>query len=468
MATASPPSSPPAAPPPGLPGGPVRRVRSRGATRLLLGGALGLVALVVLLVLFAGGGGATYQLIFAEAGQLVLGDQVQVGGVPVGSVTKIGLTKDFKAKVTIHVNSSLTPLHAGTTAEVRVPSLSSVANRYIALSPGPNNSPALAGGATLPASATREVTDLDALFNAFNPATRKGLQQVLQGSAEQYVGQSRNLAASTEYFGPSLTASAHVFSELSSDQSAFTGFLVEAAKALTTIAARKEQLTDLIGHADQTFQAIGSEQSSLAAGLRKLPVVLENGNRTFSELPDALGALRQLVDVSKPDTKTLANFFAKLTPLVTTATPVLANFSQAISKPGANNDLTDAVSELPKLARELSTASPDGVKALQESAPITAFFGPYAPDLLGTLRTFGETTAYYDAVGHFLRLTSVTPAFKLGEKDELKPSSSAEALANLKTGQLRRCPGAATLPASDGSSPFTDSELLSCEPSEVP
>ena len=114
---------------------------------------------------------------------------MQVGGVPVGSVTNIILTHDFKARITIHVDSSLTPLHEGTTSQVRVPSLSSVANRYIALTPGPNNNPALwPAGSTLPASATREVVDLDQLFNTLNPKTRKGLQQVIQGSAEQYVG----------------------------------------------------------------------------------------------------------------------------------------------------------------------------------------------------------------------------------------------------------------------------------------
>jgi hypothetical protein len=35
-------------------------------------------------------------------------------------------------------------------------------------------------------------------------------------------------------------------------------------------------------------------------------------------------------------------------------------------------------------------------------------------------------------------------------------------------GQRRRCPGAATAPAADGSSPFVDGELLSCDPTEVP
>jgi len=52
--------------------------------------------------------------VFAEGDQLVKGDQVQVGGVPVGSIENIALTSNFKALITIHVDSSLTPLHQGT------------------------------------------------------------------------------------------------------------------------------------------------------------------------------------------------------------------------------------------------------------------------------------------------------------------------------------------------------------------
>ena len=196
MATTSPPSPPAAPQPPGPAGGaatPARASRG-GATRWIAVGALGVVVLIAAYLVFGSGGGATYKLEMGDASQLVRGDQVQVGGVPVGSVTEIELTPNFKALVTINVESSLTPLHQGTTAEVRVPSLSSVANRYIALSPGPNSNPALADNATLPASSTKEVTDLDQLFNALNPRTLKGLQQFIQGNAAQYVGRARRSA----------------------------------------------------------------------------------------------------------------------------------------------------------------------------------------------------------------------------------------------------------------------------------
>ena len=304
---------------------------------------------------------------------------MQVGGVPVGSVTDIVLTQDFKARITIHVDSSLTPLHEGTVAQVRVPSLATVANRYIALTPGPNNTPAAGRRSTLPASATREVVDLDQLFNTLNPKTRKGLQQVIQGFAEQYAGASRAFGVSAEYTPAALSATDHFFSELVRDQPVFTSFLVETAKAVTTIGARSEQLTDLIENADTTFQAIGSQQSSLARGLRELPVALRQGNRTFADLPSTFAALTKLVNASKPTSKPLAKFFPRLRSLlVATATPV-HNFSLAFNRPGPNNDLTDWANALPALAKALTTASPSTVTALRESVPITAVFGPYTP-----------------------------------------------------------------------------------------
>jgi len=393
---------------------------------------------------------------------------VQVGGVPVGSVKDIALTHDFKARVTIHIDSSLVPLHEGTTAQVRVPSLSSVANRYIALSPGPNNNRALAAGATLPGSATKEVVDLDQLFNTLDKKTRKGLQGFIQGTAEQYAGAGRSLGQSTEYFAPALNSTAHFFSELVRDQPTFTSFLVETAKAVTTIGARKEQLTDLIENANKTFTAIGSHQSQLAQGLRELPVTLRQGNRTFAELPSTFAALKKLVDTSRPTTKPLTELLAHLRPLLTTATPAVHNFNLVANRAGPNNDLTDLARALPALAQALSTSSPSTVRSLQESVPITAFFGPYAPDLAGTLRTFGQAASYYDANGHYARITPVLPDFAAGANNTLTPTTPQGALAGLKTGQLRRCPGAATQPAADGSSPFVDGELLSCDPTQTP
>jgi phospholipid/cholesterol/gamma-HCH transport system substrate-binding protein len=469
MATTVPPR-PPASPPPPSPAPPplARPPRRANTTRIAAFGALAAVVVILLVVALGGGGGSTYQLIYANSGQLVRGDQVQVGGVPVGSVNNITLLHNYQVRITIHVNSSLTPLHEGTTSEIREPSLSSVANRYIALSPGPNNRPALPNGATLPITSSHGEVDLDQFFGIFNPSTRKGLQQLIRGFAEQYSGAGAALQTDSIYFPPALAALDHVIAEFGREQPTFTSFLIETAKATTTLADRSGQLTELISHADTTFAALASQQSNLKTTLKELPVSFKAGNRAFEELPPTLADLTKLVNVSKPNTKQLAPFFSKLRGLVNNATPVVSDLNEAISKPGPNNDLTEVALALPSLAQALTTASPNGVRAAEESLPITSLFGPYSPDLQGLLRDFGQVAGYYDANGHYARVAGLFPDFELGANNTLKPANPSQVLQGLKTGQLRRCPGSATQPAADGSSPFTDNGALGCDSTETP
>ncbi len=477
VATTTPPP-PPVRPPLPPPGGGGRvpeppRLASpppRSASRWVAGGALAVVVAAVVYLVFFGGGGATYKFELENDSQLVLGDQVQVGGVPVGSVTAITLTHDYHAAlITIHIEGSLVPLHRGTTAQVRVPSLTTVAGRYVSLSPGPNNEPTLPPGSTLPAGSGEGTTDLDQLFDTLNPRTRKGLQEYFVGESEEYAGASQAFGTDLEYFGPFLSSADHIFAELNKDQRTFANFLVYSAKALTTLAAHREELTNLVSNGEQGLGALGAEQSSLQRGVAQLPTALQQGNRAFAQLPSTFAALRKLATVAGPDTKTLAPLFAKLTPLVHEAGPVLRDLSVALSKPGPSNDLTDSALAMPTLAQELASGSPADVKALQESVPVTAFFGPYAPDLEGFVRTFGTSAGYYDANGQYARISAVFNNFKVGANNTLTPTSPQEGLQGLHSRELRRCPGAGATPSpADGSAPFTDEGKLSCDPGEVP
>ena len=100
---------------------------------------------------------------------------------------------------------------------------------------------------------------------------------------------------------------------------------------------------------------------------------------------------------------------------------------------------------------------------------MTAFFGPYAPDLEGFVRTFGTTAGYYDANGQYARLSPVFNNFKVGPGNTLTPDHRAGRPAGLHTRELRRCPGAGATPSpADGSAPFTDEGKLDCDPTQVP
>src|SRR2546430_349695 len=84
--------------------------------------------------------GSGYEVRFriSNASQLVKGNQVKVGGIPVGDIRDIALAPDGEAEMTIRIDDDgLTPLHEGSRIEVRSTSLSGIANRYLSLTPGP-------------------------------------------------------------------------------------------------------------------------------------------------------------------------------------------------------------------------------------------------------------------------------------------------------------------------------------------
>ena len=63
-------------------------------------------------------------------------------------------------------DEKLVPLHRGTRATVRTPALVGVANRYVSLTPGPNDAPEIADGAVIPADQAKPSVDLDQIVNA--------------------------------------------------------------------------------------------------------------------------------------------------------------------------------------------------------------------------------------------------------------------------------------------------------------
>ena len=146
------------------------------------------ILLAAWLLVFRGNGGTQYTLLFENAGQLVPDNDVQVGGRRVGSVRSIDLTDDNQAAVRVRVEEPYAPLHEGTQATIRLTSLSGIANRYVALVPGPEGAEELTDGATLTTAATTSAVDLDQLFNTLDPATRADLQGVIKGFRTQLDG----------------------------------------------------------------------------------------------------------------------------------------------------------------------------------------------------------------------------------------------------------------------------------------
>jgi phospholipid/cholesterol/gamma-HCH transport system substrate-binding protein len=435
-------------------------------------GCLIAAVIAVAVLMFGSGGGAEYTVRMQTGNQLVNGNEVKVGGLPVGNIKSIKLSEDNQAEVKITVDEEFAPLHQGTTAIVRQTSLPSVANRYIALSPGPNNAPEIPEGGELAVDETTNNVDIDQLFNIFDPKTRKGLQQTLQGFAGWYAGQSDNLALSYKYLGPSLRSVSDLLKEISRDQDAFTSLIVNGAKATSAVAARRDDLAALVSNGNAFAQALASENESLDQALEAFPGALQEGSVAFRNLRRALVPLTELNTASEENTQTLPAFLSRLARLFRTMREPFVDLREIVDLKGPGNDAVDQMRQQPSLTSLAKKSVANNVKALKSGQPIIEFLRPYAPDISSWIAHFAQVPAYYDANGHYARVLPIFSAFSYDQpSNTINPLSPADRQSQVRQTPNRFCPGAATQPAPDASNPFLDDGKLGfddCDPAARP
>jgi phospholipid/cholesterol/gamma-HCH transport system substrate-binding protein len=447
--------------------------------------AVGIAIVAVAFILLSGGSSYQVKAIFANASQLVTGDQVQVAGNSIGSISKITLTPSGQAELTLDINNSTyQPLHQGTQATVRLTSLSGIANRYVDLRMGSGTAPKIPNGGVIPTSNTTSAVDFDQLFNTLDGPTRKGLQNVIQGSASQYANAGKKAQAAWQYLNPAVASTSLLFRELNRDTGKFTNFIVKSGNLVSDIAQRQSDLSGLVQHLNTTTQALAAQHTALGQSLQRLPGFMRLANTTFVNLRSALDDLKPLVDASKPVAPKLQKLLVQLKPLAEDSVPTIRDLSNIIKKPGADNDLI----ELTKLGVPLAQATvrninangkvrpgafPISTTALNASTPELATARPYAVDLTGwfegythpgTIDANGGASRIAPVVGLgsiengslniFSSLLNILP----GSSDRLKFAQSV-----LTTGQGDRCPG-----SMERGAIFYPESGYPCDPSEVP
>lgn len=434
-----------------------RSAPSRGITpaRIAAIGALAVVVIVLAIVLFSGGGGHKYTLLFQNAGQLVPDNQVMVGGSPVGTVSSIELSPENLAEVNVEVEQEL---HEGTTAVIRATSLSGVANHYLSISPGPNSSPALEEGATLGLGSTTTPVDIDQLFNSFPPKVREGLQNFIKGNGQIYAGRGKEANESYKYFGTALNRATAFASELNADEQLLSRFLVSSSRLTTAVAGRGEALSSAISHATTAFNSIDSQNVALDRALRELPPVMRQSNTTFVNLRAALDDVEPLINTAKPATKNLAPFLAELRPVLSKFIPFTRNLGLALARPGKHNDTAELLATLPAVEQLASKAFPHAETAIAAFQPQLNFIRSYTPDIFNGIAKLGQISGFYDGNGHYVRVATALQNTFRDDGGELNAIPRSEQLAPLgaPSGTPKRCPGGAAQAPGDNSAPYVN------------
>jgi phospholipid/cholesterol/gamma-HCH transport system substrate-binding protein len=430
------------------------------STRLIAVVALAAAALVVVLVLF-GGGSYTVHARFVDAGQMVKGGLVEVGGRKVGKVKSITLAGNGTADLAMEISDAeWDPLHRGTIARVRTVGLSGVANRYIELTPGPRTGAKIPDGGVLTTAETRPIIDLDTFFNALDPKTRGRLQRIIKNGAQVFAGSAEDANTAFGYLAPALAESDRLTDELSRDRYAVNRLLTTGATTARALADRHKDITRGITSTATTMRAIASERRALADALDKAPRLFNRADGVLGGLRSTLVAIRPALREARPVAPRLASVLRRLVPVSRAARPVLEQTTAALPA------LTRTLRGAPSLADVAVPALTATTSSLAVSQPVIDGLLPYVPDLVGGLVNGfgGKQTGYYDANGNYGRISVQGGTQTL--TGSLAPTANLVKglLPGYSTGHDSRCPGGATEPADDGSNPVLKTAF--CDPSD--
>lgn len=423
--------------------------------------ALAAIALVALVALFVMLSAPSYHVTMTveNASQLVKGDEVKVGGVPVGKVASLGLADDGRATLKLALSDdSLTPLHYGTKAVIRSTSLAGIANRYVALFPGPNNAAKIADGGQIPADDATPEVDLDAVLNTLGPAAQHDLHELVSAGSGLITPKAEKQANDgLRALNPALSQSAATAREIIGDEPAFERFILESADVVSTVASRPGDLDQVVGNVSGALDALAKRSAALDRTLVTLPDTLRSANTTLVNVRATLADLRPALREARPAAPLLSAFLQRLSPLAHAGIPVVARVGRLVDTPRSAVDLLGIVRGFAPLAHSAVPAFKSAHDTLSDALPIVNQLRPYTPDVIGGLvNGFGGTTAgYFDANGHYARISFQGSPYSLNNVGSLVPlPPSTPGLTGYRKGVVARCPGAAAQSAPDKSNPY--------------
>ncbi|HEU0019242.1 MAG TPA: MlaD family protein [Thermoleophilaceae bacterium] len=324
--------------------------------------------------------GYRFQVEIPEAGQLTQEADVRISGVNVGKVkTKDANPRTGVTDATIELDDEFAPIPVNTRAILRQKTL--LGETYVELTPGAGGGRMLADGGTLPAGAVSPTVELDEIFRAFDPDTRRAFSNWMdeQGRAVGDRGAALNAALAN-----------------------LTPF-AEDSEAVIRILKRQDVATrTLVRDTGEVFDALSERRGQLRG-------LIENSNRVFEttaarnqELADAFVALPTFLRETRTTTVRLSEFAELTDPLVTQLRPAARELSPTlISLQGLAPDLRGLFKGLGPLIRVSRTGLPALERTLDDTKPLLARLEPFLRNLQPV---FGYLGLYKREIAAFFAL----------------------------------------------------------------
>ena len=293
---------------------------------------------------------------FTEASLLAKQSDVRISGVSVGKVTGIELGEDGSAIATIELNNKYAPVPADSRAILRQKTL--LGETYVELTPGDEQGPDLPDGGSLPVAQVSEATQLDEIFQTFDPETRIAFQTWMRDAAISLRGRGVDLNNAFGLLEPFFTDANDVVRTLDTQGAAVRQLIKNTGVVFNALSERRGQLRSLILNTERVFDVTAQRDADLQALFTVFPTFLDESSQTLLRLDEFAANTDPLVQQLRPAIRELSPT------LISTANfaPHLRTFLRGL----------DPVID----------AAPDGLPSLRQ------FLREDAPPLLGAIEPF--------------------------------------------------------------------------------
>jgi virulence factor Mce-like protein len=418
-----------------------RPASSLAANPVLIGAATVLVVLVAVFLSYNANSGLpfvpTYQVqaLVPDAQELVVGNDVRIGGERVGVVTGIDAEErpdgSVAARLDLKLEQALEPLPVDTKLTIRP--RSTLGLKYVELQPGRDRR-GVPAGSLLALEQAQPNVGFDDLFQTFDAAARNAVRDAIEPVSTGLAGRGTDLNVAFEQLRPVVRLLRPVGRNLAAADTDLPGFIRGLEATATALEPVTTQLGGLLEGASTTLGALDAETPALRRTIQGAPgtEALATGvlGRARPVLRDTAALSREL----RPATAALPGAGSRIADAVDTGIPVLR---RAVT---LGPDLEGTLRALQRVSRDPATIPMlRGLTGVVSSLEVTLTdLQPFQLqcNYLGLwTRNGAGTISEGDANGNWFRFTPVVqldeilqssrPAAQL-HKTTLAPPSSGE------------------------------------------
>jgi phospholipid/cholesterol/gamma-HCH transport system substrate-binding protein len=387
--------------------------RGAAAVAALLGVAA--LAAVVLLATSAGGSNGSYTVraIFDDAGNIIPGENLKIGGVKVGTVGSVTATPQAKAAVVLNItNAGFKDFRADASCTIRPQAL--IGEKFVDCLPtqprvsGEPLPPPLkkigkghegAGQYLLPVQNTHSPVDVDLLGDISRLPERQRFTIILNELGAGLAGRGSDLHEVIQRANPALQELDKVLAILAGENKVLAKLAVDSDRALQPFAAVRNQVADYIQQSNTVAQATARHRGALARNLQLLPKFLKE----FEPAMERLGRFADQTTPAFTDLKVAApgidKAFTNLPAFSRSSTKFFKNFGQTAKVSGpaltAIQPLLTRLGALGKEAKPFAFNASELLTSLRDTGGLER--------LLDFIFLGAGAANGYDGLGHFLR-----------------------------------------------------------------